>query len=353
MIEVERALETRRPRSRPAWLDLGLGVEDGRDLAHRSARRLHLAVQLRELLQRLEDEREQADERDQRADRRACRRRAGARRAQSAMTVAITPRSSIAGKNTEIASGRTSWRGGSRRSARRTVRWNARSRLYACTTAMPASDSAIWAVTAAMRLRTSVKATCERTWNQRVSDERRRQDHRARRARGASRATNRPMIAATQREAVGDERREPLGEHVGERVDVAREAGDDPARSLLGEVAERERGEVVEEVLAQPRARCAGRAARARRSCSAPRIQAVAFDGRRRSPTSSRSRVSSCALMPLSIASRDERASRRPDARRRQRGRDREHEAWRPRPLASRGVAARGRVDAGLTLPTR
>ena len=50
-------------------LDLDLGVEDDRDLAHRGAGRLHLAVQLRELLQRLEDEREQAGECDQRADR--------------------------------------------------------------------------------------------------------------------------------------------------------------------------------------------------------------------------------------------------------------------------------------------
>ena len=33
---------------------------------------------------------------------------------------------------------------------------------------MPAIDSATCAVTAAMRLRTSVNATCERTWNQRV-----------------------------------------------------------------------------------------------------------------------------------------------------------------------------------------
>ena len=33
---------------------------------------------------------------------------------------------------------------------------------------MPATDSAMWAVTAAMRFRTSVKAICDLTWNQRV-----------------------------------------------------------------------------------------------------------------------------------------------------------------------------------------
>ena len=37
--------------------DVVLGVEHGRDLLHRGARRLHLPVQLRELLERLEDER--------------------------------------------------------------------------------------------------------------------------------------------------------------------------------------------------------------------------------------------------------------------------------------------------------
>ena len=48
--------------------DVLLGVEDGRDLPHRRARRLHLAVELGELLQRLEDERQHADRGDQRAD---------------------------------------------------------------------------------------------------------------------------------------------------------------------------------------------------------------------------------------------------------------------------------------------
>ena len=54
-----------------------------------------------------------------------------------------------------------------------------------------------------------------------------------------------------QRERVDDERRQALVEHVGDRVDVARQPRDDPAGLLLREVAERERGEVVEEVAAQ------------------------------------------------------------------------------------------------------
>ena len=47
---------------------------------------------------------------------------------------------------------------------------------------------------------------------------------------------------------VHDEGRQALVEHVGERVDVARQPGDDPARLLLREVPERERREVLEEV---------------------------------------------------------------------------------------------------------
>ena len=54
-----------------------------------------------------------------------------------------------------------------------------------------------------------------------------------------------------QGERVDDERRQPLVEHVRERVDVARQARDDPARLLLGEVPQRERREVLEQVAAE------------------------------------------------------------------------------------------------------
>ena len=54
-------------RARPVG-DVLLGVEHGRDLRHRGARRLHLAVELGELLERLEDELQHADRRDQRPD---------------------------------------------------------------------------------------------------------------------------------------------------------------------------------------------------------------------------------------------------------------------------------------------
>ena len=55
-----------------------------------------------------------------------------------------------------------------------------------------------------------------------------------------------------QEDDVRDERRQALRERVRDRVDVARHPGDDPSRPLLREVAQRERGEVVEQVAAEP-----------------------------------------------------------------------------------------------------
>ena len=67
-----------------------------------------------------------------------------------------------------------------------------------------------------------------------------------------------------QEDDVRDEGRHPLREDVGDRVDVARETRDDPARLLLREVAEREAGEVVEEVPPQADHDPPGRSSRAR-----------------------------------------------------------------------------------------
>jgi hypothetical protein len=129
-------------------------------------------------------------------------------------------------------------------------RWNARSRLNACTTAIPATDSASCAVTAAIRVRTSENAACERRWNQRVMRMPGRQDEQ----RDEAEAPVEQEQAADRRdegERVHDERRQALVEHVRERVDVARQARDDPARPSVGEVAQRERREVVEQIAPQ------------------------------------------------------------------------------------------------------
>ncbi len=116
---------------------------------------------------------------------------------------------------------------------------------------MPASDSATWAVSAEMRVRTSAKAACERVWNQRATSI---VGGRITSVASASRQSRMAsaIIAPGERQDVADERREALREHVGERIDVVRDARDDPARALLREVALRERREVLEEVLAQP-----------------------------------------------------------------------------------------------------
>ena len=88
-------------RAPSSVVDLGLGVEHRGDLLHRRARRLHLPVQVGELLERLEHEREQADRGDQRADlERAVLVRVGAEAEHA--TLAIAPRNSIAGKKNEL-----------------------------------------------------------------------------------------------------------------------------------------------------------------------------------------------------------------------------------------------------------
>ena len=67
-VELEPAVDSAERPCVPAVGDVDLGVEHRADLVHRRTRRLHLAVELGELLQRLEDEREQADRGDERAD---------------------------------------------------------------------------------------------------------------------------------------------------------------------------------------------------------------------------------------------------------------------------------------------
>ncbi len=68
MVDREIALDSRQLDRVAAVADLRLLVEDGRDLDHRSGSRLELAVDVRELLQRLEHELEQIERRDERPD---------------------------------------------------------------------------------------------------------------------------------------------------------------------------------------------------------------------------------------------------------------------------------------------
>ena len=120
---------------------------------------------------------------------------------------------------------------------------------------------------------------CDARWNQRVSDERRREDDAARRGRAASRARNSAADRGDQVSDVDDERRQALVEHVREGVDVARQARDDPARLLLREVAQRERVRWSKRSRAQVEHHRAGRCRRAPPRAIACSTHAVSADG--------------------------------------------------------------------------
>ena len=89
--------------------------------------------------------------------------------AQRTAAVATTPRNSIAGKKTDESRWATTFAFRFASFIPSNSAWKARSRLNAWITAIPETDSASCAVTVAIRVRTSVKATCERRWNQRVT----------------------------------------------------------------------------------------------------------------------------------------------------------------------------------------
>ena len=115
---------------------------------------------------------------------------------------------------------------------------------------MPATDSASCAVTAAIRVRTSANAVCDAVWNQRVTTIPGGSTISATTPRRQS-SRKRPPIAARSVSELTTSVVSPWLRTSEMRVDVARQPRDDPAGLLLREVAERERGEVVEEVAAQ------------------------------------------------------------------------------------------------------
>ena len=164
--------------------------------------------------------------------------------------IATMPKNSIAGKKSEL-SHCANWfvRRFAMLASSNSAR-NARSRLNAWTTAMPATDSAICAVIAGDRVPHLEERRVRAHLEPAREHERRRQDH--------ERDEPEPPVedeeadhGGDERQRVGDERRQSLREDVRDRVDVRREPRDDPAGALLGEVAERQRGQVLEEMLAQ------------------------------------------------------------------------------------------------------
>ena len=187
VVEVDAAFDARVRRALGPVGDVGVGVEHRGDLDHRRRGRLDVGVDVRELLQRLEDQLQQVGLGDQRADRELAvgeelradeQHRAGRDHAEAARSRGRTPRRGA---------GQRRWTCGWPRSARRTAAWNARSRLNAWITAMPATDSAICAVTprwcCAPRAEGGVRATLEPA----RQDQGRRQDRPSRRRPAASR----------------------------------------------------------------------------------------------------------------------------------------------------------------------
>ena len=162
---------------------------------HRRARRLHLAVELRELLQRLEDELQHPDRGDQRAD----LERAGVDQLRAGeehdARSRSTPRNSIAGKNTDESFWAYTFETRFASLSSSNSRWKARSRLNAWTTAMP--DDGLGELRGDGRdARPHVaNATCDARWNQRVTKTPA-AARRARRAPSRQSSRKRPPIAA-------------------------------------------------------------------------------------------------------------------------------------------------------------
>ena len=296
--------------------DLDVGVEDDRDLAHRGAGRLHLSVQLRELLQRVEDEREQAREGDQRAD---------GQRALVVQARAEEERDPGRDHAEELDGGEEH-------------------RVQALGHEVGAPVLAVQHVERALELLLAVVRLHDGHAGDRLGDvcghrgdavahvrerdlrpdlEPARQQQRG--GHDHRRGEREPPVEDVQADDRGDqgqpvrdERGETLAEDVGERVDVARQARDDPARPLLGEVAERQPREVREQVLADVQDDALAEAREAERQVAArapARRGSRRCRGRRRAAAASR-RARSCRCR----SRRGARASRRPGAAAARRG---------------------------------
>ena len=280
--------------------DVVLGVEHRRDLGHRGARGLHLPVELRELLQRLEDELEHPDAGDQRAD---------------------LERAAVdhlrAGEEDDHGRDDAEELDRGEEERRQLLRVDVRDPVRLVQVAELALEGAL--ATEGLDDRHARDRLGElgrdggdpgahvrergvrRGLEPAGDDDARRQDderHDAEAPVEQEQAADR----GDERHRVDDERRQALVEDVREGVDVARQAGDDPAGLLLREVPERERREVLEEVAAQVEHHLLPDPGQhqPRRRAEDPRRQA---DARCRATTSSVSRLGSEALMPLSIAS--------------------------------------------------
>ncbi len=249
LVELEMALDVPDLGRSALVGDVLLGVEHGRDLGHRRARRLHLAVELGELLQWLEDELQHADGRDQRSD------------LEGTAVDQLRP-----GEQDDDGRDHTQELDCGEEDRRELLRVDVRDPVLLVQVAELALEGAL----AAERLddghacdrlgelcgdgRDPRSHVGERDVRRRLEpaghDDPRR-EHDQRHDAEAPVEQEEPADRGEQCQRVDDERRQALVEDVRDRIDVARQAGDDPARLLLREVPERERGEMLEEVAAQ------------------------------------------------------------------------------------------------------
>ncbi len=249
VVEVDPARDrAQRLGARPV-ADLGLRVEHRAHLHHRGSGCLQLPVHIRELLQGLEHELEQVDRGDQRPDGEAA-----------------------AGEQP-----RADHEHGARRDGAEELDRREEHREQLLCVDVGRAVLVVELVELALELALAVERLDDRHPRHRLGDlrgdrgdavshlelsdgglaleparehERRRQDHHRDKAQ--------PPVdheehdhGRRQEHDVRDEGRQALGERVRDRVHVAGHPGDDPARPLLREVAQRERRQMVEEVAAQ------------------------------------------------------------------------------------------------------
>ena len=158
-------------------VDLGLGVEHQADLLHRGAGRLHLAVEVGQLLQRLEHEVQQEDGRDERPDRQRAVLEQPAADPEHRPPSRRCRGTRCPGRRASSATGRRCWCGGSRRWPCRTRRGTRARGRTPGSRPCPDTDSAICAVRAAIVSRTRRNAGVRLHLERAREDDRRRQDH--------------------------------------------------------------------------------------------------------------------------------------------------------------------------------
>ncbi len=229
--------------------DVVLGVEHRRDLGHRGTCRLHLPVELRQLLQRLEDELQHPDRRNEGAD---------LERAAVDQPGAGEEHHDDRDDTEELDRGEEERRQLLGVDVRDPVRLVEVAELALESAFAPERLDDGHARDGLRQLRGDGSDPRAHVRERHVRgglepprhDDPRRQDD-ERHHTQAPVEQEQPTDGGHERHRVDDERRQALVQDIREGVDVTRQAGDDPAGLLLGEVPQRQRRQVLEEVAAK------------------------------------------------------------------------------------------------------